>query len=394
MRIAYLCPDFANPAGGPLSSRARVGGLVRSLVRLGHDVTVLTPMGGAEALGTDLPVQELRVEPFEERTTELLEADPNLGPEAASEARALYSTVLRHRSDAPIRDFQPDVVIERSSLFGGAGLTIARKAGIPVIVDVVAPVVDPGATGRTRLRPSWIRNADQLLAATPQLAGWLGSVARDPERIHLVTGGVEPEPFETAVAERDALRERLELPEVELIGYVGALDARHDLEPLLLAMGLIDRQGIDPHLLLVGDGPQREALEKVVRAIGLAELVTFAGDVPADAVPAYIAALDVAVAPSDEESIDLLGYFAASRPVAAPDTEGHHCLEGGKTAWFYPPSDPGALAITIGMILRNPLWAAELAEAGREHVREHHSWEQSALDLIALTGSGDVAIAS
>jgi glycosyltransferase involved in cell wall biosynthesis len=384
MRIAYLCPDVETPPDGPLSAAARVGGLARSLLRLGHDVTVFTPLSGAAAVGGDLPVIELRVKPFEERTAEMLESDPNLGPEAASEARSLYAAVLRRRADAPMKGFAPDLVLERSSLFGGAGLTIARKAGIPIIVDVVAPVVDPGASGRTRLRPAWIRNADYLLAATPQLAAWLTGVAREPGQVHVLAGGIEVEQFEHAAAERDAARARLGLAGREIVGYVGDLDAHHDLEPLILAMGLLDRQGIDPHLVLAGEGPQRQALEKVVRAIGLAEAVSFAEAPSAAEVPASIAALDVAVMPSADDSLELLGYLAAARPIAAPDVEDHHCLLPSKTAWFYPPADPGMLAITIGMILRNPRWAAELSLAGREHVREHHSWEQNARALAAL----------
>src|SRR5947208_928979 len=165
MRIAYLCPDVETPRDGPLSAAVRVGGLARSLARIGHDVSVFTPLGGAEVLREDVHVVELKVRPFEEGRAADLESDPNLGPEAASEARSIYASVLRRRADGPVRAFAPDLVIERSSLFGGAGLTIARKAGIPIVVDVVAPVVDPGATGRTRLRPGWIRNADHLVAA-------------------------------------------------------------------------------------------------------------------------------------------------------------------------------------------------------------------------------------
>jgi len=394
MRIAYLCPEVETPSDGPLSAHARVGGLARSLALIGHEVAVFTPLGGADVLGDDVTVIELRVKPFEERTAEVLESDPNLGPEAASEARSLYASVLRRRADAPMKQFAPDLVVERSSLFGGAGLTIARKAGIPIIVDVVAPVVDPGASGRTRLRPAWIRNADHLVAATPQLAGWLAGVVRDPEHVHVLAGGIEVEQFEISAGEGETVRARLDLADRQIIGYAGDLDGHADLEPLILALGLLDRRGIDPHLLVAGDGPERGTLEKVVRAVGLTDAVTFVDAPAAGGLPAFLAAFDVAVIPSADDSPEVLGYLAAARPVAAPDTEGHHCLQPGKTAWLYPPADPGTLAITIGMILRNPRWAAELALAGREHVREHHSWEQNARALVGLVGAGDAVLAT
>ena len=384
MRIAYICPDVATPGDGPLCAAVRVSGLVRPLLRLGHEVRVFTPIGGAELLGADVPVVELRVRPFEERTAELLESDPNLGPEAASEARSLYAAVLRRRADAPVKEFAPHLVIERSSLFGGAGLTIARKAKIPIVVDVVAPVVDPGASGRTRLRPAWIRNADYLLAATPQLAAWLETIARDTAQVRVLAGGIDVEQFEAATLHRHAVRARLELADREIVGYAGDLGASHDLEPLILAMGLLERQGIDPHLVIAGEGSQREALEKVVRAVGLSDVVTFTGRVPPAETAQYIGAFDAAVTPSSDTSLELLSYLAASRPLAAPDVEQHHCLESRKTAWFYAPSDPASLAITIGMMLRNPKWSGEIASAGREHVREHHSWEQNAREVIAL----------
>jgi glycosyltransferase involved in cell wall biosynthesis len=394
MRIAYLCPDVESLAEGALSARVRVGGLTRALLQMGHEVVVFTPSGGAAAVGDDVPVIELRVQPFVEQTAEQLVSDPMLGPEAASEARSLYASVLRKRADEPLRQFDPELVIERSSLFGGAGLTIARKAGIPIIVDVVAPVVDPGATGRTRLRPSWIRNADQLVAATPQLAAWLGGVARDPDRVHVLSGGIEVDRYEAAEQQRDRVRDALDLADREIVGYIGELDATQDLEPLVLALGLIDRDGIDPLLLIVGEGPQREPLEKLVRAVGLTDVVLFAGTPDHDEVPAYIATFDVAVRAAADESLELLGCLAAARPLAAPDVDGHHCLHPGKTAWFYPPSDPGSLAVTIGMMLRNPRWTAELSALGREHVREHHGWERMAQRIVDLAADRPTAIAS
>jgi glycosyltransferase involved in cell wall biosynthesis len=387
MRIAYLCPDVDNPPDGPLSARVRVGGLTHALLHMGHDVRVFTPAGGADAVGRDVPVVELRVQPFVQRTADLLESDPMLGPAAASEARSLYASVLRRRADAPIKEFAPELVIERSSLFGGAGLTIARKAGIPIIVDVIAPVVDPGATGRTRLRPAWIRNADHLIAATPQLGTWLGGVARDADRVQVLSGGVEVDLYDAAQTARDRIRAELELDGREIVGYVGELDAQQNLEPLVLALGLLDRDGIDPQLVVVGEGPQREPLDKLVRAVGLTDLVTFTGAPPHADIPAYIAAFDVAVRSAADESLELLGCLAAARPVAAPDVEDHHCLQSGKTAWFYPEADPGSLAVTIGMVLRNPRWGEELARAGREHVREHHSWERTAERIVALEGA-------
>src|SRR5262249_1965817 len=250
MRIAYLCPDVETPRDGPLSAAVRVGGLARSLARIGHDVQVFTPQGGAELLGSDVPVVELRVQPFEEGRAADLEADPNLGPEAASEARSIYASVLRRRADAPMAAFSPDLVIERSSLFGGAGLTMARKAGIPIVVDVVAPVVDPGATGRTRLRPAWIRNADHLIAATPGLATWLSSVVRDPSQVQLLTGGIEIDHYDRGVALRLVTRAKLGISERAVIGYVGERDSRRDLDPLLLAMGFVDPKGLDPRRLI------------------------------------------------------------------------------------------------------------------------------------------------
>jgi glycosyltransferase involved in cell wall biosynthesis len=83
--------------------------------------------------------------------------------------------------------------------------------------------------------------------------------------------------------------------------------------------------------------------------------------------------------------LELLSYLAAGTPVAAPDTAAdHHCLRAGQTAWLFPPADPGTLAITLGMILRNPGWAGELANAGRDHVHEHHSWDKDAASFVSL----------
>jgi glycosyltransferase involved in cell wall biosynthesis len=129
------------------------------------------------------------------------------------------------------------------------------------------------------------------------------------------------------------------------------------------------------HLLIVGEGSQREALEAQARRLGLLggdhPSVTFTGR--RDDVPAVTAALDVAVLPSYREAqgLSILEAMALGRPVVASAVGGiPEMIEHGRTGLLVPPKNPEFLAHAIVRLLNDHPYADTLGKAGRDLVEE------------------------
>src|SRR6185369_17992616 len=131
----------------------------------------------------------------------------------------------------------------------------------------------------------------------------------------------------------------------------------------------------DAHLLVVGEGSQRELLEAQASSLGLLDgrssSITFTGR--RDDVPAVTAALDVAVLPSYREAqgLSILEAMALSRPVVASAVGGiPEMIEDGLTGLLVPPRDPAALSAAITRLLTDHPYADTLAKAAQNQVHD------------------------
>jgi len=122
--------------------------------------------------------------------------------------------------------------------------------------------------------------------------------------------------------------------------------------------------------LLIGDGPERGALEELTQRLGLSPSVRFLGARPHHELPGLLASGEVVVIPSRMEatSIAALEAMACERPVVATAVGGLPELIDASVGRLVPPEDPLALAQAIRELLDAPDQAATLGRAGRERV--------------------------
>lgn len=186
-----------------------------------------------------------------------------------------------------------------------------------------------------------------------------------PERLlTVVRYGMDPEP---AGPGRDALRAELGIaPGDPVVGIVGRL---HDQKGHVYLFQAFRRVlAAHPRALLVvaGDGPEREALDRLAGELGIAERTRFLG-FRADA-PALMHAFDVVAVPSLYEGFGLvlLEAMAAARPLVASSVSAiPEIVVEGETGLLAPPRDPHALAAALTALLDDPARAARMGAAGR-----------------------------
>jgi glycosyltransferase involved in cell wall biosynthesis len=381
VRIAYVSADFGIPVFGNKGASVHVRELTRALSALGHDVMIVTPRAdGERPVGFAVPVCAV---PAGE------------SPSGREQRRRRYASVLRMRALPLLRQFRPDAIYERYSLFGSAGALLARDLGVPLVLEVNAPLVDeharyrglPDADLAKRVERRVLRAAGRVIAVSPAIARWLRTLGVEGDRLVVLPNAVDPERFRPLHEAGVAVRAALGVERRPVIGFVGTLKPWHDVATLVRALALVDRER--PALLVVGDGPGREDLAAEAARTRLETIVT--GAVPHERIPAHLAAVDVAVVPYARDDgfyfspLKLVECLAAARPVAAADVgEIRHCVRPGATGSLYAPGDAAGLAAAIRALLEDRVRAAELGAAGRAHVCAQHTWQANARTVAAL----------
>ncbi|HET9981493.1 MAG TPA: glycosyltransferase, partial [Ktedonobacterales bacterium] len=173
----------------------------------------------------------------------------------------------------------------------------------------------------------------------------------------------------------DPLRMRFGLATHErVIGYVGRLVPEKGVDVLLEAFAQVAEALPNTRLLLVGDGPARDALRRQTQALGLEQRVIFAGP-QHDVVPFYLLA-DVIAIPSRYEPFGNVAVEAmeGARPVVASRVGGlADTVLDGECGRLVPPEDPEALAAALLWVLDVPQRSRELGRNGRQRALSEYT---------------------
>jgi len=168
------------------------------------------------------------------------------------------------------------------------------------------------------------------------------------------------------------------------IGFVGSLQAWQRLDLLLEALAALREEGILYHLVVVGDGAMGEVWKQHAGEVGLAEQVHFAGYVPWDEVPAYIAGCDLGYAAAVPlaagamylSPLKLYEYAAMGKPfVAAAHADAEGLVADGARGYLFAPGNLEDLKRALRQAFaERASWPAYGAPT-RAAIIEKHSWE-------------------
>jgi teichuronic acid biosynthesis glycosyltransferase TuaC len=172
--------------------------------------------------------------------------------------------------------------------------------------------------------------------------------------------------------------------EPPLLVTVAHLVARKRHADVLRAMARLRDRQVDVRYLVIGDGPERAALERLTAQLGLGDRVELAGQLePASAVRRARAA-SLFVLPSVDEAFGVAYVEAMAGGVPAIGTRGEPGPEeiaaSGGGILLVPPRDPQALAAAIGVARER---RAELGAAARATVEASYTWERCGRDTVA-----------
>ncbi len=274
-----------------------------------------------------------------------------------------------------LRRFRPALL--QTFLFHAnlAGRIAGRLAGIRAIVSGIRV-----AERRSRI-PLWLdRWTNRLVATNVCVSQAVAdfSIARaglSPKKVVVFPNGVDVARFSAA---HPADLSAFGIPSgSRVLLAVGRLDRQKGLHDLLAAMALVIRDHPEAHLLLVGEGPERPILERLMREMKLTDRVHLAGwrsDVPELLAGGYAFVLS-----SLWEGMPnvILEAMAAGLPVVATEVEGtSELVIEGETGFIVPRQSPQALAAALKAVLADPPRAAALGQAGRRRAASEFPWEK------------------
>lgn len=336
--------------------------LIEALTRQGHEVVLVGPahLSGMEFGGEAGTVAALK----------------RLLPGAVYEMLELgYNVVAFWRLRRAYLDHRPDVVYERYNLYLLAGVMLRWLHGVPLLLEVNGPMCEERtrhgglalpALAAWSQRTAW-RGADMVMPVTSVLAGYVCRAEVPEDRIVVIPNGIDTARF-ASVPSREEAKRRLGLDGRLVLGFTGFVKDWHGLDRIVDLLGGAAAP-FNPHLLLVGDGPVRSALEVQARKLGVSDRFTVTGVVERDAVPACIAAFDIALQPgvtSYASPLKLFEYMALGRAVVAPDTANiREILTDGDNALLFDPAQPEAMADAIVTLCADPALRQQLASRAR-----------------------------
>src|SRR6185437_3180256 len=218
---------------------------------------------------------------------------------------------------------------------------------------------------------------DHLIAVSRAIVRKLEDEGRVGAPISLIYNGVDLARYSALSACPTLLKEYGIAGGDPIVGVVARLEPEKGHPTLLEAWPAVLGAAPNAHLLVVGEGSQRDLLQAQAGSLGLLEAGSSAAPViftgRRDDVPAVTAALDVAVLPSYREAqgLSILEAMALSRPVVASAVGGiPEMIDDNRTGLLVPPRDAGALAAAIVRLLRDTDLATRIGNAGHDLVHE------------------------
>lgn len=340
MRITHLISSFN--VGGMEQFAVRLAG---AQAREGHRVSVMAPRGGA-----------------------LAEAARETGAEpivfAASSAASRLLSLLTH-----LRRERPELIHVHNATSLHYGAIGARVLGSALVLTHHGSALGPG-----RKSAAWEWRCLDAAVSVSAAAGAQLPRTLISAPVSVIHNGIR---FVDCSSERDAVRSELGVEDRAVAMLVGRMDSNKGHSTAIQAVEWLVSQGSPIHLIFVGDGAERSALETDAARRGLTDRVTFLG-LRSD-VHRLLSGADMFLLPSRAEGLPLamLEAMAAGLPCVATPVGGvPEVMTDGREGMMVPVGDPVALGEAMNQLAQSPALRRQLGRFAHERWLSAFQFEQ------------------
>jgi sugar transferase (PEP-CTERM/EpsH1 system associated) len=345
-------------------------------------LTTELAMGGAERALLHL-LTNLNRERFNPTVACLYNGDGVVGQAIRELDITVYDAQMRGKADLGalsriyqhVRSQRPTIL--HTNLFHAnlPGRITGRLVGVPIIISSERTMAME-SEWRYWLNRWTIGMVDRVVAVSKKVGEFCINHIRLPaHKVVVIHNGVEIPPFSPYAIEQ--ARQVLGIPQEALVcGAVSRLEPVKGIDDLILAFAQV-RANHDAHLVIVGNGSQRERLVSLAQGTGVSDWVIWTGY--RDDVLQLLPAFDIFIQPSHHEGLPntVLEAMAAGLPVVATSVGGTpELVVNGETGLLVPSGDSDALAGAITELLEHPEVRDRLGQAGQERVKLHFSVDE------------------
>ena len=306
-----------------------------------------------------------------------------------------YNAVAYLRLTRYLKHQQVDLIYERYSLFLWAGVFVARRYGIPVILEI-----NDSAAVDDRVRPlffrRWARRIERWVFQHASGLVFVSGSFRDIAQTaysRIAPAIVSPNAVDTGKftphpEARMEARRRYGLENPVVCGYVGAFIKWHGIDWFVRAIADVLPEHPRLAILLVGDGKLFDEVRRLVEARALQQSIILAGRVGHDEVPRLISAMDFAILPDSNNygsPMKLFEFMGSGVAMVAPDFEPvREVITDGKTGWLFPAKDVSACVQKVIDVYQQPEICRGLGNAARDYIVANRQWSHNVAQLLAL----------
>jgi glycosyltransferase involved in cell wall biosynthesis len=323
---------------------------------------------------------------------------------------------------------RPDFIYQRMSPANYAGVTLARRWGVPLILEYNGSEVWIASNWRRSFRypelalaveNANLRHADLVVTVSDVLANELVERGVPKERVVWYPNCVDTSIFDPAnYPDEDArrLRKMLDIPDnAPVVTFIGTFGQWHGVEVFARAIrlladrhrGWLETSGV--RFLLVGDGPKMPEVRQILAGEAYAPFVRLTGLVPQADAPKYLALSDVVASPHVANAdgsrffgspTKLFEYMAMGKAIVASDLEqigavlaqslradalpAHAPSEDERRlAVLCPPGDDEALTEALKFVVDQPSWRRTLGLNARQEALTKYTWARHVDAILA-----------
>lgn len=195
--------------------------------------------------------------------------------------------------------------------------------------------------------------------------------------IVVIPNGIDLDRFDNLPKER--VRSRLQIGKDEkVILYMGTLRPVKGVKYLIEAMRAVSQKDLEARLIVVGDGKERQNLEKLTKALNLGDFVTFVGKVPNQEVPQYMAAADIFVLPSLSEGfpVTVLEAMASGLSIITTNIGGlPEIVHEGENGFLVQPKNPLEITQRVTLLLQDDELRERISGNNRARAKDY-TWKE------------------
>ena len=240
------------------------------------------------------------------------------------------------------------------------------------------------------LEKALYRFSDMILVNSPAYRQYLLDYGVLPKKVSFIPNGVNTNLFDPSL-NGENFKRKFHLDGKFAVTYSGALGLANDLETLLRAAKYLSNRN-DVHFLLIGDGKERNRLEKISHEMKLRN-VTFIGTRSKEEIPEILCGSDACLAILKNITMfkttypnKVFDYMAAGRPtILAIDGVIRKVIEDSNGGIFVPPGDPKRLAESVEYMADHKKEAESMGKSARDYVSKNFNRHNHSADFLNLT---------